>query len=109
LNSRSKGFTLISVIVAAFVSCIAVMAFGYVMNVSLKHLKQTNDLAQEYMKAKSILEQIRAADYDEVVSYNHVMFDKNKGSVLVSIVSPNLLKVEVKDGRVSIATLRSRY
>jgi Tfp pilus assembly protein PilV len=109
LNSRSKGFTLISVIVAALVSCIAVAALSYVMNVSLKHLKQTNDLSQAYVKAKSIMEQIRAADYEDVYSYNNVLFDKGMGSVVISNVSPTLLKVQVKDVRVSIVTLRSMH
>jgi hypothetical protein len=104
----NKGFTLIETIAASLAACVAIASFGYLMNIGVRHLKQTNDISTAAFKAKGVMEQIRSVDFDEAISFNKMKFDNDKGIVMVSNIGPDLLIVMVND-RVTLATLRSRH
>ena len=104
---KSKGFTLIEVLIAAFLISMFAASFTVLSNAGIKQAGSSRELTRTVLLCKSVMEEMRSRKYDDLFLYNNTMFDNGAGSITVTAAGNDLISITVRD-KVELNTMRSR-
>jgi prepilin-type N-terminal cleavage/methylation domain-containing protein len=106
--TRSNGFTLIEVLVAAVMICVFAASFTLLSSAGIKQAARSRQLTKAVFAAKSAMEGLESRPFDELYSCNGASFDNGKGLITVTPAGKDLVSITVKNDA-ELNTLRSRY
>ena len=106
-KKRSKGFTLIEVLIVAFLISMFAASFAVLYNAGIKQARSSRELTRSVLLCKSVIEEMRSRKYDDLFLYNNAAFDNGAGLITVAPAGNDLVSITVRD-KIELSTMRSR-
>lgn len=103
----SKGFTLIEVLIAAFLIAMFTASYSTLANAGIKQARSSRELTSSVLLCKNVMEELRCRKYDDLFSYNNIVIDNGAGLITVVPAGNNLVSITVRD-TIELNTMRSR-
>ncbi|MBI5399613.1 prepilin-type N-terminal cleavage/methylation domain-containing protein [Candidatus Saganbacteria bacterium] len=113
--NKKNGFTLVELLISAFLCLIAVSAFSYLLKGSYNALSSAEHFSQAACQMRSMMESLRAKPFDQLPNQDNKSFAGGRGKIKIIPVFADLTKIQLelnwqpKRASLRLATLKSSY